>query len=137
MTTAHRTTPASGERRLLTGTPVADGAIAVIASGSASTTVPEALPGELSEACELCSGVVILDLARCDIDGGTAVATVDRAAFHTRRYRCRICFVTADRTSCRRAPSRDSSSLVRGTAAPASRTCSCPGTAARTAGAAR
>ncbi|MFB9924122.1 hypothetical protein ACFORO_10050 [Amycolatopsis halotolerans] len=46
----------------------------MIASGSASTTVPEALPGELSEACELCSGVVMLDLARCDIDGGTAVA---------------------------------------------------------------
>ncbi|WP_033288069.1 hypothetical protein [Amycolatopsis jejuensis] len=78
------------------GTSVADGAIAVIVSGSASTTVPEAPPAELSEACELCSGVVMLDLTRCDIDDGTVVATVDGAAFHARRYRCRICVVTAD-----------------------------------------
>ncbi|RSD13618.1 hypothetical protein [Amycolatopsis eburnea] len=70
---------------------VADGAICLritgsVSSGDDATSVVD----ELTEACGLCCGMVLLDVTRCDIDSELLIAMIRDAALRATSSRCQV-----------------------------------------------
>ncbi|MCR6490560.1 hypothetical protein M8542_47940 [Amycolatopsis sp. OK19-0408] len=82
--------------RLLVRTTVADGIILLTVAGTVGNSAPDAFVDELTEACLLCAGVVIVDVRCCEIKG-RMVADLVCDVVHRTRGRCRVQVITADR----------------------------------------
>ena len=92
----------SATRTVVTGlvirTLVADGTILIGASGTIGAAEVTRLEDEVTRACEVCRGLVLLDLSGCSLSGDDAVRMVRAAAVRARRTRCRLRVVTDDRS---------------------------------------
>ncbi|MGW4529135.1 hypothetical protein [Amycolatopsis sp. NPDC004378] len=83
--------------KLLVRTTVADGIILVTVAGTVGSRAPDAFGNELTEACQLCTGVVVLDVRRCEINGRCLTEVVRGALQRAVGCRCRVQVITADR----------------------------------------
>ncbi|WP_328618122.1 STAS domain-containing protein [Amycolatopsis sp. NBC_00355] len=90
------TAAAPVRRQLVLRTVVADAAILITATGGAAQGDTEAVTDELRQACELCRGVVLLDVSACTLPVADVVRSVCAVTVGEGRRRCGVRVLTTD-----------------------------------------